>query len=182
VSPNDKDLVELFAREYRRPKGAFAYGVSSRELSHNSFLHFMLGLGDAFSQRLVGELIAKADNGTNKGCRIVQIRKLTYNRAAIRGRPDEVAVVENDSGTTSALVVEMKVQAVPDNEQLRKYTLKDSSEVHDDNTHKMFLWEYGCETELLDCRGLLLGGCGLGRMRDLRPLGRYLSDGRRLRV
>ncbi len=140
MSTKDEDLVERFAMKYRRPKGAFAYGVSSRELSHNSFLHFMLGLGCAFSQRLIGELIAKASNGSDEGCRVVQIRKLTYNRdEAIRGRPDEVAVVEDDSGTTSALVVEMKVQAAPVDKQLKDYTLKDFSEVHDNNTHKMFL-------------------------------------------
>lgn len=133
------NLVERFANEYHKPMGAFAYGVSSRELSHNAFLHFMLGLGDEFSRKLAGKLVDTARSDKGEEYRVVKIRKLAYNREAIRGRPDEVAIVENDSGTAAALVVEMKVQAVPEDDQLKEYALKDSSEVHDSNIHKMFL-------------------------------------------
>lgn len=125
-----------FEQQLSIPRAAQAYGIDTRELRHNHFLHFLLSpiAGTDFRKHLIRELATACSAKLSLGDSPNQLHAWQalassaityidsrYNIAGTRGRPDEVVTCVNENGERFVIVIEMKVKAEEYEGQLSGY-------------------------------------------------------------
>lgn len=121
---------DQFIASLRQPRAALAYGIDTRELRHNAFLHFLLGplVPEAFRRDLLkrlAEIAAKGDKNATEWNNLASANIRTiepkYNVNGRSGRPDEVITCITETGGMFIIVIEMKVKAEESDGQLSQY-------------------------------------------------------------